>query len=144
MRRRTVKGRITSWYLPRLNRSRSNSAIDHRKLTFSPKLFMVVIQIRLGALPGTPAGIFKEIPELRKREKDFRDRQRWLKTRMSAWPPWMRADELKVATPDTDLRSAVNADRAYRSLKTNLRVWLKTSIRTARLLRGGFVKLASD
>jgi hypothetical protein len=39
-RRRTVSGRITSGYLLRLKASRSRSATDQRKATFSPKLFM--------------------------------------------------------------------------------------------------------
>ena len=35
-RRRTVSGRMTSWYLPRLNVSRIRSATPQRKLTISP------------------------------------------------------------------------------------------------------------
>ena len=34
-RRRTVSGRMTSWYLPRLKVSRMRSATPHRKLTIS-------------------------------------------------------------------------------------------------------------
>src|SRR5438093_6187332 len=40
MRRSTVNGRMTSWYLPRLKVSRIRSATPQMKLTFSPKLFM--------------------------------------------------------------------------------------------------------
>ncbi len=40
MRRSTVRGRMTSWYLLRLNASRMRSAILQMKLTFSLKLFM--------------------------------------------------------------------------------------------------------
>jgi len=56
MRRSTVKGRTTSWYLLRLKLSRSSSAMLQMKLTFSEKLSTLCLPPAW--LPGSPGRVF--------------------------------------------------------------------------------------